>query len=233
MAFPTSLPALSLSLSLLTLFLLVPQARSQPIQPNGNDRENLAPVQPDSPTFKFRQRSGCTREFRTFEGSCTNFGTPDRKLWGSTNRPHFSYFQGRDTSVPRGLTLPSARLVSNVLCKQASDLFDPRRLNEMTTFFGQFIDHTIVATTTNKAEPMPIPIPDNDPIMANFSKGQLPFFRSVRVRVRTRDMTQTPSNTLTSVIDLDSVYGASKERNDVLRASERASCAPRRVTCSH
>lgn len=220
MAFPNSLPVLFASLSLLTLFLFVPQARSQPIQPNGNDRAQLVPVQPDSPIYVARQRSGCTREFRTFDGSCTNFGTPERKLWGSTNRPHFSYFQGRDTLTPRGQTLPSARLVSNMLCRQSNDIFDPRGLNEMTTFFGQFIDHSIIATITNKAEPMPIQIPENDPIMANFSKGQLPFFRSIRVRVRTRDMTQTPSNTLTSVIDLASVYGASKERCNLLRARE-------------
>lgn len=107
-----------------------------------------------------------------------------------------------------------------MLCRQSQDIPDPRALSEMTTFFGQFVDHTIVATTTDKAQPMPIPIPHDDPIMANFSKGELPFFRSVRVRVRTRDMTQTPSNTLTSVIDLASVYGASKERCDVLRAPQ-------------
>lgn len=203
-------------MSLLLLFLL-PFVFSQPIRPNGNDRDNLLPVQPDTPIFNQRLRSGCVRNFRTFDGVCTSFGTPERKLWASTNRPHFSYFQGRDTLVPRGEALPSARLVSNMLCRQGGNTPEPRGLAEMATFFGQFIDHTIVATTTNKAEPMPIKIPDGDPVAANFSKSEMPFFRSVRVRVRTRDMTQTPSNVLPSAIDLASVYGPNKERCDALR----------------
>lgn len=203
----------------LFLLLCVPFASGQPVKPNGIDSGKMQPVQPESPIFKRRKKSQCNQEFREFDGTCTSFGSPSRKLWGSSNRPHFMYFAGRDSLEPQDLGLPSARMISNALCKQSMDVFDPRGLSEMATFSGQFIYHAIVATTPNKAEPFPIHIPENDPAMANFSKGEVAFFRSVRVRVKTGDSIQRPSNTLLSVIDLVFVYGPSKERSDLLRTS--------------
>lgn len=204
-----------------TFLLLIHFVSAQQPKPNGADSDKLRPVQPESPIFKIREKRGCSLDFRTFDGSCTNLGAPARKLWASTNRPQFSYFIGRDTEDPRGSTLPSARVVSNAIFKSSRDVFDKRGLNELATFFGQFIDHTLVATPLNKSEPLPISVPEDDPLFANItkagSKGQLIFFRSNRVRVRERDNEQRPQNSLTSVLDLVSVYGPSKERADALR----------------
>lgn len=196
-------------------------AQAQQPKPNGADSGKLRPVQPESPIFETREKRGCSLDIRTFDGSCTNLGAPSRKLWASTNRPQFSYFAGRDTRVPRGSDLPSARFISNAISKSSRDVFDKRGLNEMATFFGQFIDHTIMATPLNKSEPLPIKVPEDDPLFANLTKGgnkgELAFFRSNRVRVRERNNEQRPQNSLSSVVDLASVYGPSKERNNGLR----------------
>lgn len=107
-----------------------------------------------------------------------------------------------------------------MLCKQSRDLFDSRSLNEMTTFFGQFIDHTVVATPQNIHEDMFIDIPEDDPLFSN-STGRprkLRFFRSERVRVRRRDPEERPQNSLSSVFDLVSVYGPSELRHKALRS---------------
>lgn len=201
---------------LLSSFVLL--CHSQPIRGNGVDRRELDPVSPTSPRFLERRRRNCRRlKFRTLEGTCSSIGSPERQLWGSAGRPHFSYFNINSKEF-KADALPNPRLISNMLCRQDGDTQDERGLSEMVTFFGQFLDHTIVATPTNKDEKMNIPIPRDDPIFANFSKGELPFSRSVRVNVDAAGTIQRPQNTLSSVVDLASVYGPNKIRNDALRA---------------
>lgn len=93
-----------------------------------------------------------------------------------------------------------------------------RRLSELTVFFGQFIDHTIIATPVNDEEPMNIPIPSDDPIFANFTSGYLPFERSVRGQMRGFRSPERPINSLSSMLDLSSVYGTDDARVKALRS---------------
>lgn len=205
-------------LTLLTLALFLSLTHAQPPKPNGVDSNSLLPVQPFSQEYRIRLRRPCGKDFRKFSGTCTSIGSNQRKLWGSSNRPQFSYFSGRDNLKPRGEGLPSARQVSNQLFAQTMDVFDERRLSEITTFLGQFVDHTIVATPTNKKEHLDIEIPPRDVIArAVFRNGTLPFFRSTRVRVRERDNEERPQNTLSSAVDMTNVYGPTKLRNNALR----------------
>eukprot|EP00178_Gracilaria_changii_P008296 TRINITY_DN25406_c0_g1_i1.p1 TRINITY_DN25406_c0_g1~~TRINITY_DN25406_c0_g1_i1.p1 ORF type:complete len:691 (+),score=124.75 TRINITY_DN25406_c0_g1_i1:27-2075(+) len=139
----------------------------------------LAPVQPASAVENARVSNPCTSFFRTFNGVCTN---PIFKLWGSTSRAQSSLFPGHSSKIPTGKRLPSARLISNKVCKQSKDILNDRWLNELVVFFGQFIDHTFVASPASD-EFMNIPIPKDDPIFSNFSGGQLQFRRSQRAKV--------------------------------------------------
>lgn len=128
-----------------------------------------------------------------------------------------------------GKGLKSPREISNIVFEASKrNVFDRRKLNEMATFFGQFIDHNLVATPSNKNEEENIPIPDNDPVFGNrtlcseepipMPEGKvLKFVRSMRVRVRSGSGEERPQNSLTSLLDLDAVYGASKKRSDFLR----------------
>lgn len=69
---------------------------------------------------------------------------------------------------------------------------------------------------------MDIDIPSDDPVFANFS-GKLHFTRSERTPVEffgQQDGAERPTNSLTSVLDLSSVYGVDKMRADELRSMQ-------------
>lgn len=206
-------------LVLFHLFLILPLLNAQAPRPNGINKEALDPVEPNSKEFQEREKRNCDIAFRTLDGTCSSIGSRERQLWGSTNRPHFSYF-GRSSERPVGMDRPNPRFISNELCKQSMNTKDERGLSDMVTFFGQFVDHTIVATPTDetKKDVLDIPIPRDDPIMANFTKGKLPFVRSIRVRVRGGSSMVRPQNSLSSVLDLASVYGPDERRIRALRA---------------
>lgn len=190
---------------------------SQPPRPGegGADQWTLEPVQPEGRIFNSRERSVCSGIFRTLDGTCTNSRSSDARVWGSAGRPQFSYFGDRDTSQPMGSNLPSPRLISNIISKQDGNIFDERHLSEITTFFGQFIDHTLVTSPLEFKEPFDIPLPEGE-TLGHFTQ-KLPFFRSQRVRIERGRSIERPQNSISSVVDLSNVYGASKDRNDRLR----------------
>ncbi|CDF39627.1 Animal heme peroxidase homologue [Chondrus crispus] len=206
------------------LFCLLGSAVAQPTSGNGpTDAAAFDSVAPGSPTFVDRLRTPCDPRFRTFDGSCTNDATDMNRLEGSAGLPQFTYFTQSPPNLLFSDDLPSPRLISNALTTQTMDVREPRGLNELITFFGQFIDHTLTSTPTNNgnegtiAEPAFIDIPEDDPIMANISRSSLFFFRSEREEVSGARDIERPINILTSAMDLDSVYGPSKERADALR----------------
>lgn len=208
MAFPSPITLLASC-----LLLLFPRTRHAPRLP--------------TPTLRAPSHQ-CNPTWRRYSGLCTNNLFT---LWGSAGRPHLSLAPLHSSAVPAGADLPSARLISNALCRQTKDIYNRRRLNEMTVFFGQFLDHTIVSTPTAAAQ-MPIPIPPDDPIFANFSSGHLHFARSRRAPVPLSDMfsaplfprplrilrhIQRPLNALTAALDLASVYAVDRRRGHALR----------------
>lgn len=205
---------------------------AQPVKPGneGSDAaELLEVVQPDGPVAISRERLPCSSKFRTINGVCTN---RLMKLWGSTGRAQGALSRFSSSKSPTGTDLPSPRYISNVLSRQAKDVFNDRNLNEMLVFLGQFIDHTMVITPAGD-EDMSIPIPEDDPIFSNFSGGKLEFRRSQRAKVDLSGLLGTsisgsflpsvnierPINSLTSVLDLSSVYGSEMERANALRTS--------------
>lgn len=212
-------------LFLLLVSVLCYSTVAQQEKPQTEGVEGESPViQPGSPAANQRERTKCHSNYRRYSGVCTN---TKFKLWGSTGRAQGSLNLLHSSKKPVGWRLPSARFISNALCKQSRNIFNNRGLNEIVVFFGQFVDHTIVSTPASETE-MPIPIPKDDPIFANFSKGQLKFFRSQRARVKLEDMPphkapknlsaiERPINALTSLLDLASVYGVNQQRGHALR----------------
>ncbi|CDF41220.1 Animal heme peroxidase homologue [Chondrus crispus] len=214
------------------ILLLIALSQAQPPAGNGRDGEDQGPVDAGTAVFDGRMGLNCAEEeFRRFDGACTNRATPLRQLFGSTRLPQFSYFGRRSSDRIRDnvRSLPSPRLISNIVAKQTMDVRERRGLNELVTFFGQFIDHTLVATPVNNGasedgetvprEPFFIDVPEDDPMLANITGGQLRFFRSRRATVEERSTEVRPINSLTSLLDLDSVYGASEERAGFLRTN--------------
>lgn len=187
---------------------------AQSARRNGGNADQFDVVEPGTEEFRARRRGACPTHYRTYDGSCTN---EVEKIWGSAGTPHFSYIYGRSSKFPTGQDLPSPRLISNVLCNQAEDIYNDRNLSELVVFFGQFVDHTLVVTASNKSESMPISIPKNDPIFANFTDGVLPFDRSVRGIVMNENDIERPINSLSSALDLASVYSSDNGRIPSLR----------------
>lgn len=172
----------SFTIASLCFCVLLSLAFAQAPRDNARQRPQalqLQAVQPGGFVEEQRVTVRCSPLFRQLDGVCTN---PVFKLWGSTGRAQSSLFFTQSSITPTGKGLPSARYISNAVCKQSSDVFNKRNLNELVVFFGQFVDHTFVATPAS-SEKMPIPIPKNDPIFANFSGGVLQFSRSQRAKV--------------------------------------------------
>lgn len=193
----------------LLVTVLLPTCRSQAPNPDdGVGGEALLPIQEGDPEFEHRVESDCTSPYRTLDGTCTN---PSFKVLGSAGLAQFSYALRRSSKYPSGKGLPSPRLISNIVSAQPGDILSRRGLNELTTFFGQFLDHCIVVTPESEDE-MPIHIPEDDPIFGNFTKGELPFKRSVRAVVPGTSSVERPINTLSSAIDLTAVYGPDETR---------------------
>lgn len=187
---------------------------AQSARRNGANGDQLDPVEPGTEEFQERRHEECSDRFRTFDGSCTN---SENKLWGSAGTSHFSYVFHHSSKVPTGQDLPSPRLISNIVTSQSENVFNSRGLSEFVVFFGQFLDHTFVATASNVSEQMPIPIPSDDPIFSNFSDGVLSFSRSVRGLVTGENGTERSINSLSSAIDLATVYSSDDDRISALR----------------
>lgn len=167
-------------LLLVCLLGLSTQVFAQAPQANGVNPRSLDPVTPGDSVEQARARRRCDQFIRSYDGTCTNnFFT----LWGSTNRAQSSAFFSATSTTPTGSKLPSAREISNKLFVQTADMANNRRMSQMVTFFAQFVDHTVVATSTSKTH-FDIPIPDGDTAAHNFSSsGFLSLKRSQRVKV--------------------------------------------------
>lgn len=158
-------------------------------------------------------RSKCNKLVRTISGRCTN---PSRPSWAQAGTAQGTYFSLSNTQ-PTGKTLPSARLLSNILCAQTADVPSRARLSELVVFFSQFLDHDLLASIDNKKDPLPIPVPSDD---AFLSQSTLTFHRSFRSSTGKRGKSR-PKNFNSGALDLSMIYGSDDKRARLLRLGER------------
>lgn len=209
-------------LCVLLSLLAVRSVSGQAIEKNGRDRNRFTEVEPGTSIFNARNNSRCNSQYRSFDGTCTN---DIYKVAGSASTAQHTYFDGLSSTQPTGGDLPSARYISNLLCSQGANMDNRRRMSEFVVFFGQFLDHTFVASTTDGGSSFPIDIGPDDPVLANFTNGKLPFTRHKRAepiptnRNREREIgVERPVNLLSSSVDLASVYGSTFQRAEFLRS---------------
>lgn len=156
--------------------------------------------------------------FRSFDGQCTHPRYPSQ---GSARTPFHSYF-GKSFSARNmsGSGLASAREISNTVFHQFEEsvLDDQYKLTEFTTFFGQFLDHSIVLTSNDIDDPtavQDIPVKKNDV----FCKS--PFIKFNRNKKSDRRGSASGSgwlrsiNVLPSAVDLFGVYGGPQLANEL------------------
>lgn len=159
---------------------------------------------------------------RRFPRRCRSFPRRTRTIDGfCNNRAHRSLgMAGRpfrlEAAIPLSMDMsgngrPNPRVISNTISVSHDETAgNKRRLAEMVTFFGQFLDHT-VTETENEKESAPIPVPAND---TAFNGGAIPFFRTRKERT---SRGYSPLNLLPSFIDAASVYGPTDARARELR----------------
>ncbi|KAI0562919.1 hypothetical protein FGB62_49g220 [Gracilaria domingensis] len=148
-------------------------------------------------------------KYRTLTGRCTSEMNP---ALGEARRVQSSYFDVNSAEAEQGF--PNARQVSNIVCNQEDNTENSGKLNEMFTFFGQFMDHDFALTPLNREESWEIEVLPGDPELSSSSLG---FFRSQRAPVNSSTDVERPITLISSALDLSNVYGSDEERNAFLR----------------
>ncbi len=128
-------------------------------------------------------------------------------------------------SAPNGQSLPSARVISNLIANQdvngvEQDLNNNRDMSNWVYAWGQFIDHDIDLTESGTV-PMNIPISAGDPTFDPTGQGDLTIaFDRSQIAPGTGTSTQNPAkfvNLDTSYIDGSMIYGSDAATAAALR----------------
>jgi hypothetical protein len=124
-----------------------------------------------------------------------------------------------------GADRPSPREISNVVCAEEGRTVNPLGASDMLWQWGQFLDHDIDLTETNRPfAPVHIRPETGDPFFDPESTGlsQIDFFRS-HGYPGTGISTEYPRqqvNHITHYIDASNVYGSDPERAAALRTND-------------
>lgn len=178
--------------------------------------------------------------YRTADGGCNNFHVP---TWGQAMRAQLRWLPAAYSdglNVPRihsitGASLPSPRLISNVVHNaHMSDFREPKQSMLMMQF-GQFLDHDFVGTPTNRGfnnseiqccdlDPttrdkrgscFPIPVPPKD---KRFHNPCMNFVRSsIAPELYCKPAPRNQINQQSSFIDGSMIYGNSMKEQTYLR----------------
>lgn len=157
--------------------------------------------------------------YRSVSGYGNNIAHPGRGAAGSAflRRTPVGYADG--VSAPSGTDRPSARLVSNIVCRQETDTLNAQRLTDLTWMWGQFLNHGFnLIASTDPLETIGIPVPADD---TAFPPGsQIPLNRSAydpSTGTGRRNPRQQVDS-LNAYIDGSQVYGPDEGRAAALRA---------------
>ncbi|MFE7077804.1 peroxidase family protein [Streptomyces sp. NPDC057620] len=157
--------------------------------------------------------------YRSVTGYGNNLSHPGRGAAGSVflRRTPIGYADG--VSAPAGAARPSARVVSNIVCKQETGTLNAQRLTDLTWMWGQFLNHEFnLIAAADPLETMGIPVPADDPAFPPGS--QIPLTRSAYdpSTGRGRRKPRQQLNSFGSYIDGSPVYGSDEGRAAALRA---------------
>jgi len=162
---------------------------------------------------------------RSIDGSGNNFQNP---LMGATFtelvRYIFSDYEDGISEMQEA-GLPSARLVSNIVCSQEELIPNPLNASDYIWQWGQFLDHDIDFTNgADPVEPANIAVPAGDPFFDPFDTGtQVITFSRSAFNTSTGTGVDNPRqqiNTITTWIDASNVYGSDVERAAALRTND-------------
>eukprot|EP00051_Salpingoeca_urceolata_P000535 m.34542 g.34542 ORF g.34542 m.34542 type:complete len:623 (-) comp10778_c0_seq1:322-2190(-) len=182
--------------------------------------KGIEPEEPPKPTRSLTVPEVLAiNSFRTINGEGNNVHNPH---WGAADhiliRKQFAdYDNGLDT-MP-GLTRPSARAVSNLLCSQEGvTKRSSIGITDMFWTWGQFLDHDI--SLTEGAEPeekMYIDVPVGDKFFDPESTGTARIETKRSIYQPSAEGVREQMNQITAYIDASNVYGSDPARSKALR----------------
>ncbi|MET9959521.1 peroxidase family protein [Streptomyces sp. NPDC006326] len=156
---------------------------------------------------------------RSVSGYGNNLQHPPRGATGSAflRRAPVGYEDG--VSAPAGAGRPSARVVSNIVCRQEAGTLNAQRLTDLTWMWGQFLNHDVnLVAAADPLETFGIPVPADD---TAFPPGsQIPLTRSA-YDPSTGTGPHNPRQQIdssNSYLDGSQVYGPDEGRAAALRA---------------
>ena len=162
-------------------------------------------------------------EHRSMDGHRNNFGDPS---WGMAGTAQLklaptSYTDGVSAPVA---SRPNPRTVSNLVSAQRDPVPNSVGASDFVWQWGQFLDHDIVLSTDDAADPFPIPVPLRDPVFDPAGTGQavISFNRSAS-DPDTGTGTDNPrrqTNAATAFVDASQVYGPEASRALALRTGD-------------
>lgn len=161
--------------------------------------------------------NGTRPAYRSYDGTNNNVAL-QREEWGAADiallrEMPTEYGNSDPKNAVGGVTRPSPRKISNVLCDEPVTQFNSRNLSAFIYVWGQFLDHDITLTPTGNTEYVPITLPNDEPLFTE----AIPFFRS-EVRAGTGvNSSRQQSNLNTAWIDASVVYGSDATRAKWLR----------------
>ncbi|MFE1409698.1 peroxidase family protein [Streptomyces sp. NPDC085524] len=157
--------------------------------------------------------------YRSVSGYGNNLEHPGRGAAGSVflRRAPTGYDDG--VSAPAGAGRPSARVVSNLVCRQDTDTLNAQRLTDLTWMWGQFLNHDVnLIGAADPLETLGIPVPADD---TAFPPGsQIPLTRSAYdpSTGTGRHNPRQQIDSANSFIDGSQVYGPDEGRAAAVRA---------------
>ncbi|KAI8810446.1 heme peroxidase [Cladochytrium replicatum] len=161
-------------------------------------------------------------EVQAIDGKKNNLQHPDL---GSSYSPYqrntplvYVAPYGNATQSP----LPNARLVSSRVLGVPSVQFgvlNPNGVSDLLPTWGIYLHLDVTILDRNDSDPIPIPVPNNDPVFDAFRRLNVPIAatRSVYSGVDTSGARIHP-NSFTHWIDGSGLYGPTEERHKILRA---------------
>ncbi len=162
------------------------------------------------------------QEVRSIDGTGNNLslhemGAINTELARMQNNGYANGF-----STPGGQARKNPRIISNLLFEQNGSMSDVMGLSDFLWTFGQFIDHDIIATGSNPAEPAMIPVNFVD---QHFNPSgnlnvEIPMFRSIPAPGTGTGPTNPRNNLneITAWLDASAVYGSDTHRSSWLRS---------------
>lgn len=163
------------------------------------------------------------REHRSIDGSANNLHLPTRGMAGTAQLKVAPTSFADGVSAPVA-SRPNARTVSNLLSSQRGSVPNSVGASDIVWQWGQFLDHDIVLSPDNPAEPFPILVPAGDRVLDPEGTGQ-----AVIVLNRSASDAATgtgvlnprrQTNAATAFIDASHIYGPDESRARALRTND-------------